>query len=85
MKKILTIKKILTEPENPALHHEVGRLYQVLGKDKQSERWFLSALHRSPTYRPSHEALAELYARRKEPGDAARAEQHRRLAQAVPR
>ncbi len=76
--------RLLNDPGNPGLLHEIGCLYQVLDKDKESERWFLSALEHAPGHRPSHEALAAFYARRRQPGDAARAAEHRRLAQPGP-
>src|SRR5207237_9485348 len=64
-------------PHDPALHHEMGTILLMMGKDKLALHWLHSALREDPEYRPAHEALADYYNRA---GDAAQAARHRALA-----
>jgi tetratricopeptide (TPR) repeat protein len=71
---------LLHEPGDAARHFDVGRLYADTGRGAKAERYFLAALRIDPAHRPSHEALAEFYARSDRPEHASLAELHRRLA-----
>jgi tetratricopeptide (TPR) repeat protein len=72
------------EPNNADRQYEVGRLYAVLGASDAAAQWFHKALTVDPTHRPSHAALADYYSRQGGPQAAARADFHRRQAQAEP-
>jgi tetratricopeptide (TPR) repeat protein len=74
----LRSRRMSEQPLDPALHVEMGVLL-LRSRDDLGERWLHSALSLDPRFAPAHAALADLYQRR---GDVARAEEHRRQAQA---
>ena len=76
------VTQVIKNPSDPQRHHDMGVLFVQIGNDKAAERWFLSALHQNRSFTASHEALADLYARRAGSGDSAMAELHRRMANA---
>ncbi|MBX9677977.1 MAG: tetratricopeptide repeat protein [Gemmataceae bacterium] len=76
-----SLGQLLKEPGQPERHHRIGELYVALERDQDAERWFLGALHQDQRYRPSHLALAELYARRTDADSGYQAELHRRVAE----
>jgi tetratricopeptide (TPR) repeat protein len=76
-----TLMAILTEPRNPALRHQMGVAHLTLGHEEQAIKWFLSALYEDPAYKPSHQALADYYARRTDPESVRLAAFHRRRAE----
>jgi predicted Zn-dependent protease len=51
------------DPEHLALRVESAVILLRLGRDKEAERWLLSALAQDARYRPAHEVLAAHYAR----------------------
>jgi tetratricopeptide (TPR) repeat protein len=71
------------DPHNAQRQYEVGRLGLLVGDRDTAAQWFRRALQEDPTHRPSHAALAAYYAGLADP-DTARAEFHRRRAQADP-
>jgi tetratricopeptide (TPR) repeat protein len=75
----LTSRQLSIRPLDPALHYEMGVQLLRSGNDETGVGWLLSALRLDPDYRPAHRALADYYERR---GDAERAQEHRRLAEA---
>jgi predicted Zn-dependent protease len=66
------------EPRNVAVRHEAGAIALRLGQEDAGLRWLAGALQIDPKHRPTHEALAEHFARK---GQTQAAEHHRRLAQ----
>ncbi len=77
--RMLTITNRLMPktPHDAALHHELGTILMLMGKDELALRWFHSALREDPAYRPAHESLATYYERI---GDASQAARHRERA-----
>jgi tetratricopeptide (TPR) repeat protein len=69
-------------PHDPALHAELGTILLRLGREELGVAWLRSALAQDENYAPAHQALAAYFRRRGQPGDAARAARHRRLARA---
>lgn len=74
------LAQLLKEPGQPERHHRIGELYVALERDQDAERWFLGALHQDQRFRPSHLALAELYARKTDADAGYQADLHRRVA-----
>jgi tetratricopeptide (TPR) repeat protein len=72
-------REMSMHPHDPALHCEMGVIYDSLGHTDVAEKWLASALHEDPDYRPAHAALADFYERHQR--DPAAVEEHRRLAQ----
>jgi tetratricopeptide (TPR) repeat protein len=70
-------RKIAALPNDPELRYEAGMIFLNSGQDVEGLRWLASALKEDPRHGPTHRALADYYERT---GDAARAAQHRRLA-----
>jgi Tfp pilus assembly protein PilF len=68
-------KKALRDPDNVGLRHEVGVFFLRLARDEEAARWLYSVLRLDPGHQPTHQALADYYARR---GDEPRAAYHRR-------
>jgi tetratricopeptide (TPR) repeat protein len=68
----LITRKLAERPNDPDLHAELGALLIEMGRKEQGEGWLATA-------RTLHARLAERYERE---GDAARAEYHRRQAEA---
>lgn len=69
--------QIVEEPQRVDLRHEAG---QILARNEFTEEaigWWLSALRIDPQYRPTHRALAEVYARQ---GKTTLAEFHQRAS-----
>jgi tetratricopeptide (TPR) repeat protein len=66
-------------PNDPALRQELACILLRLGKSQDALHWFHTALEKDPTYRPTHQSLAELYDRA---GDFEQAARHRRLLRA---
>jgi tetratricopeptide (TPR) repeat protein len=75
-------RQIYEKPQRAAAwRYEAGRICQRNGATDEALRWFLGAVQDDPGHGPTHRALAELYDKS---GNAAAAEEHRRLAAAVP-
>jgi tetratricopeptide (TPR) repeat protein len=74
------LANVLDEPDEAQYPHELGLLYRELGNDSVAEQWFLSALHRDPTFLPSHEELAELYSRSSDSRVRAQGDSHSQFA-----
>jgi tetratricopeptide (TPR) repeat protein len=72
---------MLKTPRDPALRHQMGVAHLTLGHEEQAVKWFLSALYEDPAYKPSHQALADYYARRTDPESVRLAAFHRRQAE----
>jgi len=64
-------------PNDPALHTELGILMLSLSKEELGERWLVSALQKDKNYGPAHKALADYYERK---GETAKASEHREKA-----
>src|SRR5207244_1950483 len=74
----LRTRQMSMRPHDPALHCELGVLYDDMGYTDVAEKWLYSALHEDADYGPAHAALADFYERHhRDPGKAA---EHRRLA-----
>jgi tetratricopeptide (TPR) repeat protein len=73
------IRAIVQQPDDAKPRHEAGVLAVKHGRDEEGVRLLESALLAKGDRRPTHAALADYYLRR---GDPARAETHRRLAEA---
>jgi len=67
----------LTNPKDLFVRIEAGTILLRQGQDQDAARWLLSALQEDPNHKPTHQALAELYAKM---GDHRRARDHRRKA-----
>ncbi len=76
----LQSRKLAEQPLNPDLHYEMAQLLLQAGLEHYAENWLKTALSLDPQHRPSHQVLADLYARR---GLTERAAYHRRLATAT--
>jgi tetratricopeptide (TPR) repeat protein len=63
---------------DPALHHELGKLMLELGMPETGKSWLLSALRLDEHYVPALTALADYYEKQ---GDGETAEEYRRRAQ----
>jgi tetratricopeptide (TPR) repeat protein len=71
-------REMSMRPHDPAVHCQMGVLFDALGYPEVAEKWLFSALNEDPDYRPGHAALADFYERhQREPEQAA---EHRRLA-----
>jgi Tfp pilus assembly protein PilF len=70
-------RKVLREPDNPALRHEVGVFFLKLGREEEAGRWLHSVLRLDPEHQATHRVLAEYFAKQ---GDGRRAAFHRRKA-----
>jgi predicted Zn-dependent protease len=73
--------KVLTQeyskaPRDPALRYEGGIILLRNGLEQEGLHWLASALQADPKHRPTHQALADYYART---GKADLAAHHRRL------
>ncbi len=75
----ITTRQMSARPHDKALQCELGKLFLESGQPEVGEAWLLSALRLDADYRPAHAALADYYRQR---GDAARAAEHRRQAEA---
>jgi Flp pilus assembly protein TadD len=76
--------KVLTQgyskaPRDPALRYEGGIILLRNGLEQEGLSWLTAALQADPRHRPTHQALADYYART---GKADLAAHHRRLAAA---
>jgi tetratricopeptide (TPR) repeat protein len=69
------------QPNDPQPRWDAAMVYVRLGQDREALRWFLGTLQIAPEHRPTHEALAALYDRLKQPN---RAEPHREFLKAHP-
>jgi tetratricopeptide (TPR) repeat protein len=76
-----TLRRVYDFPNDPALRHDIGQTYLNLGREEQALIWFVSALERNPTYRPTLTALADYYERQ---GDAPRTIHFRQRASVAP-
>jgi tetratricopeptide (TPR) repeat protein len=65
-------------PNNPAIHHEIGVIALRGGLIKEALRWFTSALQVDPNHLPTHQVLATIYHELDNPALAAK---HRAIAQ----
>jgi tetratricopeptide (TPR) repeat protein len=63
-------------PNDPSLRHELACILLRLGKPQDALHWFQTALEKDPSYRPTHQSLAEFYER---VGDFEQAARHRRF------
>jgi tetratricopeptide (TPR) repeat protein len=78
LEKLETVRnKIAVQPNNPALHCQLGTIFLELGETTVGEVWLRNALARDPQYAPAHTALAQLY---QSQGDETRAALHREQA-----
>jgi Flp pilus assembly protein TadD len=58
-------------PNNPAIHHEIGAIALRSGLVDEALRWFNSALQVDPNHLPTHQILANLYRELDQPALAA--------------
>lgn len=65
------------EPNNAAIHHEIGMIALRAGQITEALRWFHSALQIDPQHAPTHRVLMVYY---EETGQPALAARHRALA-----
>ncbi|MBA2227880.1 tetratricopeptide repeat protein [Thermogemmata fonticola] len=65
------------EPNNAAIHHEIGMIALRAGQITEALRWFHSALRIDPQHAPTHRVLMVYY---EESGQPALAARHRALA-----
>ncbi len=65
-------------PNDPALHHEIGTIALRSGLVTEAIRWFTSALQVDPDHLPTHRVLANIYRELDNPALAAK---HRAIAQ----
>jgi predicted Zn-dependent protease len=73
----LLLKEEAQHPtDSPTTPWKIGVLLLRVGQDRQGEYWLKQALMRDANHRPSHQALAELYAKK---GDREKAAHHRRF------
>jgi Tfp pilus assembly protein PilF len=72
--------KLEQNRNSASLRHELGMAYLRMQQEEEAVRWLHSALQSEPTYRPSHQALAEYYQRQ---GSAQVAAFHRQRAGAT--
>jgi tetratricopeptide (TPR) repeat protein len=66
-------------PNDPALHYELGSILLRNGFEEPGLHWLNSAIKLEPGFAPAHQELADFY---KRIGNAAQADHHRRLARA---
>ena len=65
-------------PSNgPRVPYEIGSIFLRLGQERLGLDWLYRALAHDPNHRPTHQALAEYYAKK---GDQERAAQHAQRA-----
>jgi len=69
------------EPNNAAIHHEIGMIALRAGQITEALRWFHSALRIDPQHTPTHRVLMVYY---EETGQPALAARHRALARQGP-
>ena len=55
------IARILKEPHNAELRFQVGKSYEMIGRDGDALRWFESALHADARHIPTLQAMADFY------------------------
>lgn len=67
-----------SNPNDAALHHEIGMIALRSGLVSEALRWFTSALQVNPDYLPTHEILVVFY---RETDNPALASRHRAIAQ----
>ena len=72
------MRLINASPSDPAPRHEAGILLFRNGQELEGLRWLQNALQHDPNYAPTHQFLADYYAKQ---GNADLAAQHRRLAE----
>lgn len=65
------------DPNNPAVHHEIGMIALRAGQPVEALRWFRSALQVGPEHTPTHQILAAYY---HEVGNPILAARHRAIA-----
>ena len=68
---ILLRDEVERAPNNPSAPSEAGRGLLRLGQDRLGLHWLHEALRRDPKHRPTHQALAEYYEKKKDPEQAA--------------
>jgi Tfp pilus assembly protein PilF len=73
-----TVVRVGKAPSDPAPRREAGLICLRNGKEREGQRWLLSALAQAPQDGPTHAALADYYERAGKPDLAAK---HRRQAQ----
>jgi tetratricopeptide (TPR) repeat protein len=66
-----------SNPNDPALHHEIAIVALRAGLAAEAMRWFQSALEVNPDYLPTHQILVVVY---RETGNPVMASKHRAIA-----
>jgi tetratricopeptide (TPR) repeat protein len=64
------------DPNNPDLRCQLACVLLRLGKTQDALHWFRTALDKDPAHRPTHESLADFYAKA---GDTEKSAYHRRF------
>jgi predicted Zn-dependent protease len=68
---------VANSPHDPELRYQAGLVFLRNGQEYEGVRWLQSALAEAPSHAPTHQALADYYART---GNRDTADRHRRLA-----
>jgi tetratricopeptide (TPR) repeat protein len=71
------MRLINASPSDPAPRHEAGMLLLRNGQEQEGLRWLDNALRQDPNYTPTHQFLAEYYAKQ---GNAELSAYHRQLS-----
>lgn len=82
LRKVAQCKtRLLREPDNLSLRHEIGTTYLRVGRPGEALVWLNSVLVRDPQYRPTLQSLADYYT---QAGNSAQARVMARRLAAVP-